>query len=100
MTLHPSSLSLCPTHPSKVGTWTMWVQALLLDPSLGNHSLHIPIRGPVWWQDVIIHVRDLSHPEAELQKACVLSTLQNLHLPAPLLASIIEVHNKVDLVPG
>lgn len=50
--------------------------------------------------DVIIHVRDLSHPEAELQKACVLSTLQNLHLPAPLLASIIEVHNKVDLVPG
>ncbi|XP_055991120.1 putative GTP-binding protein 6 [Sorex fumeus] len=50
--------------------------------------------------DVIIHVRDMSHPEAELQKACVLSTLRGLHLPAPLLASIVEVHNKVDLVPG
>lgn len=50
--------------------------------------------------DVIIHVRDMSHPEAELQKACVLSTLRGLQLPAPLLTSIVEVHNKVDLVPG
>lgn len=50
--------------------------------------------------DVIVHVRDMSHPDTELQKACVLSTLQDLRLPAQLLASVLEVHNKVDLVPG
>ncbi|XP_025713426.2 putative GTP-binding protein 6 isoform X1 [Callorhinus ursinus] len=50
--------------------------------------------------DLIVHVRDVSHPETELQKASVLSTLHGLHLPAPLLDSVLEVHNKVDLVPG
>ncbi|XP_062939964.1 putative GTP-binding protein 6 isoform X2 [Cynocephalus volans] len=50
--------------------------------------------------DLIVHVRDVSHPETELQKASVLSTLQGLGLPAPLLDSVVEVHNKVDLVPG
>ncbi|XP_064429731.1 putative GTP-binding protein 6 isoform X4 [Mirounga angustirostris] len=49
--------------------------------------------------DLIVHVRDVSHPETELQKASVLSTLRGLHLPAPLLDSVLEVHNKVDLVP-
>lgn len=51
-------------------------------------------------QDLIVHVRDVSHPEAELQKRSVLSTLHSLQLPAPLLDSMVEVHNKVDLVPG
>lgn len=51
-------------------------------------------------QDVIVHVRDLSHPETELQKASVLSALRGLRLPAPLLDAVLEVHNKVDLVPG
>ncbi|XP_054962148.1 putative GTP-binding protein 6 [Pan paniscus] len=50
--------------------------------------------------DLILHVRDISHPEAELQKCSVLSTLRGLQLPAPLLDSMVEVHNKVDLVPG
>ncbi|KAM5221072.1 putative GTP-binding protein 6 [Ctenodactylus gundi] len=50
--------------------------------------------------DLIMHVRDVSHPEAELQKASVLSTLCGLSLPTPLLDSVLEVHNKVDLVPG
>lgn len=50
--------------------------------------------------DLIVHVRDVSHPEAELQKRSVLSTLHSLQLPAPLLDSMVEVHNKVDLVPG
>ncbi|XP_008851269.1 putative GTP-binding protein 6 isoform X1 [Nannospalax galili] len=50
--------------------------------------------------DVIIHVRDVSHPDSELQKASVLSTLCGLHLPSTLLDSMVEVHNKVDLVPG
>ncbi|XP_037367619.1 LOW QUALITY PROTEIN: putative GTP-binding protein 6 [Talpa occidentalis] len=50
--------------------------------------------------DLIVHVRDVSHPESELQKATVLSTLRDLRLPAPLLASLLEVHNKADRVPG
>lgn len=36
-------------------------------------------------QDLIIHVRDLSHPDTELQKATVLSTLSSLRLPSRLL---------------
>lgn len=51
-------------------------------------------------QDLIMHVRDVSHPDSELQKATVLSTLLGLRLPSPLLDSMLEVHNKVDLVPG
>uniref|UniRef100_A0A8C4LKG9 Putative GTP-binding protein 6 n=1 Tax=Equus asinus TaxID=9793 RepID=A0A8C4LKG9_EQUAS len=50
--------------------------------------------------DLIVHVRDVSHPETELQKASVLSTLRGLRLPAVLLDSVLEVHNKADLVPG
>lgn len=59
-----------------------------------------PPRGLSCPQDLIIHVRDVSHPETELQKASVLSALHGLCLPAPLLDSVLEVHNKVDLVPG
>ncbi|XP_074179996.1 putative GTP-binding protein 6 isoform X2 [Rhinolophus sinicus] len=50
--------------------------------------------------DLIVHVRDVSHPESELQKASVLSALRGLHLPAALLDSMLEVHNKADLLPG
>ncbi|XP_011289883.1 putative GTP-binding protein 6 [Felis catus] len=50
--------------------------------------------------DLVVHVRDVSHPETELQKATVLAALRGLRLPAPLLDSVLEVHNKVDLVPG
>uniref|UniRef100_A0A8C7B8H3 GTP binding protein 6 (putative) n=1 Tax=Neovison vison TaxID=452646 RepID=A0A8C7B8H3_NEOVI len=50
--------------------------------------------------DLIIHVRDVTHPETELQKASVLSSLHGLRLPTPLLDSMLEVHNKTDLVPG
>ncbi|GAB6028899.1 Putative GTP-binding protein 6 [Chamberlinius hualienensis] len=49
--------------------------------------------------DVIIHVRDLSHPETESQKVCVLETLKLLDLPQSLQENIIEVGNKIDLVP-
>nr|XP_028583629.1 putative GTP-binding protein 6 isoform X1 [Podarcis muralis] len=48
--------------------------------------------------DLIIHVRDVSHPESSLQKESVLSVLRKLNLPSHLLESIIEVHNKVDLI--
>ncbi|XP_032963419.1 putative GTP-binding protein 6 isoform X2 [Rhinolophus ferrumequinum] len=50
--------------------------------------------------DLIVHVRDVSHPESELQKASVLSALRGLQLPAALLDSMLEVHNKADLLPG
>ncbi|XP_012513322.1 PREDICTED: putative GTP-binding protein 6 [Propithecus coquereli] len=50
--------------------------------------------------DLIVHVRDVSHPETERQKASVLSALRGLRLPGPLLDTMVEVHNKVDLVPG
>ncbi|XP_030053161.1 putative GTP-binding protein 6 [Microcaecilia unicolor] len=50
--------------------------------------------------DLIIHVRDISHPETVNQKASVLSVLNSLCLPRQLLDSIVEVHNKVDLVGG
>lgn len=57
-------------------------------------------RGPSAPQDLIVHVRDVSHPETELQKTSVLSALRGLRLPGPLLDSMLEVHNKVDLLPG
>ncbi|XP_074848307.1 putative GTP-binding protein 6 [Carettochelys insculpta] len=52
----------------------------------------------VAYSDLIVHVRDISHPETVLQKASVLSVLKNLNLPSHLLDSIVEVHNKVDLI--
>ncbi|KAE8625689.1 hypothetical protein XENTR_v10006364 [Xenopus tropicalis] len=48
--------------------------------------------------DLLIHVRDISHPETLKQKASVLSVLKNLRLPQQLLDTMIEVHNKIDLV--
>ena len=49
-------------------------------------------------QDVIVHVRDISHPDTHTQKKVVLETLHSLHLPEQLLNSIIEVCNKVDCI--
>ncbi|NXN97426.1 GTPB6 protein, partial [Rhinopomastus cyanomelas] len=48
--------------------------------------------------DLLVHVRDITHPETVLQKATVLSVLKNLNLPSHLLDSMVEVHNKVDLL--
>ncbi|XP_073397540.1 putative GTP-binding protein 6 [Dendrobates tinctorius] len=48
--------------------------------------------------DLLIHVRDISHPEADNQKKSVLSVLQNLKVPQKLLETMIEVHNKIDLI--
>ncbi|KAM6098240.1 putative GTP-binding protein 6 isoform 1-T1 [Theristicus caerulescens] len=52
----------------------------------------------VAYSDLIVHVRDVTHPETILQKATVLSVLKNLNLPSHLLDSMVEVHNKVDLI--
>lgn len=48
--------------------------------------------------DLIIHVRDISHPETVNQKVNVLNILRNLQIPDKLMSSMIEVHNKIDLV--
>ncbi|XP_067997240.1 putative GTP-binding protein 6 [Melanerpes formicivorus] len=52
----------------------------------------------VAYSDLIVHVRDITHPDTILQKATVLSVLKNLNLPNHLLDSMVEVHNKVDLI--
>ncbi|XP_054644653.1 putative GTP-binding protein 6 isoform X2 [Dunckerocampus dactyliophorus] len=48
--------------------------------------------------DLLIHVRDISHPETTNQKANVLNVLKNLRVPDRLMSSMIEVHNKIDLL--
>ncbi|XP_029355730.1 putative GTP-binding protein 6 [Echeneis naucrates] len=48
--------------------------------------------------DLLIHVRDISHPETVNQKVNVLNVLKNLEIPDRLINSMIEVHNKIDLV--
>uniref|UniRef100_A0A8C9R658 Putative GTP-binding protein 6 n=1 Tax=Scleropages formosus TaxID=113540 RepID=A0A8C9R658_SCLFO len=48
--------------------------------------------------DLIVHVRDISHPETLNQKVNVLNVLKNLQIPECLMNSIVEVHNKIDLV--
>ncbi|XP_061152652.1 putative GTP-binding protein 6 [Syngnathus typhle] len=48
--------------------------------------------------DVLVHVRDVSHPENVNQKANVLNVLRNLRVPDALMSSMIEVHNKIDLI--
>ncbi|GAA6217793.1 putative GTP-binding protein 6 [Lates japonicus] len=48
--------------------------------------------------DLLIHVRDISHPETVNQKVNVLNVLKNLEIPDRLMSSMIEVHNKTDLV--
>ncbi|KAL6458035.1 hypothetical protein MHYP_G00332650 [Metynnis hypsauchen] len=50
--------------------------------------------------DLIVHVRDISHPETVNQKVNVLNILKNLQIPEKLINSIIEVHNKIDLAEG
>ncbi|XP_054718903.1 putative GTP-binding protein 6 [Uloborus diversus] len=48
--------------------------------------------------DLVIHIRDISHPNTEIQKKTVLKTLEELDLPEKLLNSVVEVGNKVDLL--
>lgn len=51
--------------------------------------------------DVILHVRDVSHPETELHKQSVLQVLHDLGVTgedAPEAKPLIEVFNKIDLL--
>lgn len=49
-------------------------------------------------QDVLIHVRDVSHPLTDLHKKDVIKVLTGLNPPPSLMENMIEVHNKIDLV--
>ncbi|XP_022164663.1 putative GTP-binding protein 6 [Myzus persicae] len=46
--------------------------------------------------DVIVHVRDMSHPNVIVQKAHVEKTLKSLSINPDLLNGVIDVGNKVD----
>ena len=47
-------------------------------------------------QDVLVHVRDVSHPKSDAQKANVLQVLAQLDLRSQLLEGMLEVLNKAD----
>ncbi len=49
--------------------------------------------------DLIVHVRDISHPETEQQKLDVLEVLKKLGIETEHNHCIIEVLNKIDLLP-
>ncbi|XP_071796021.1 putative GTP-binding protein 6 [Asterias amurensis] len=50
--------------------------------------------------DIIVHVRDVSHPDTVAQKVKVLQVLAELGVPETLMDNIVEVCNKVDKVEG
>ncbi|WP_281277390.1 GTPase [Hankyongella ginsenosidimutans] len=49
--------------------------------------------------DVIVHVRDIAHPDTEAQRSDVLAVLAALDIGGPDSAPMIEVLNKADLLP-
>ena len=48
--------------------------------------------------DVLIHVRDVSHPDTIAQNRNVLQTLGSLNMPKRLLDNMITVGNKIDKI--
>jgi GTP-binding protein HflX len=50
--------------------------------------------------DVIVHVRDISHPDSEAQKRDVEKILEKLGLGVTVEAGLVEALNKIDLVGG
>lgn len=65
---------------------------------LGSHDNHFEYcrrENICGFQDVVVHVRDISHPDTEAQKVSVLQTLRQL-LSNQQLTSMIEVCNKAD----
>ncbi|MEM6440121.1 MAG: GTPase HflX [Pseudomonadota bacterium] len=50
--------------------------------------------------DVIIHVRDVAHPDSDVQRADVLSVLGELGVDEARREGVIEARNKIDLVDG
>ena len=49
--------------------------------------------------DILLHIRDASHPDSEAQKRDVEQVLKTLFKTQALPENVIEVHNKIDLLP-
>ncbi|CAK9300130.1 unnamed protein product [Gordionus sp. m RMFG-2023] len=49
--------------------------------------------------DILLHVRDASHPDTNFQNLTVMETLKSLGIKQELIDNMIEVHNKIDLLP-
>ena len=49
--------------------------------------------------DILIHVRDITHPDTDAQKADVLAVLEELGATQTAASHMIEAWNKVDLLP-
>ena len=49
--------------------------------------------------DVLLHIRDVSHPDSEAQKQDVEAVLKNLFGKAGVPENVIEVCNKIDKIP-
>jgi GTP-binding protein HflX len=49
--------------------------------------------------DLILHVRDAAHPDSEAQRADVLAVLAGLGIDADSDARVVEILNKIDLLP-
>jgi GTP-binding protein HflX len=50
--------------------------------------------------DLILHVRDIAHPETDAQKADVEAVLEGLGLEHQIVHDMIEVLNKIDALPA
>jgi GTP-binding protein HflX len=48
--------------------------------------------------DIIVHVRDIAHPDTEAQRNDVLAVLADLGVDDAALSSMLEVRNKIDLL--
>lgn len=52
----------------------------------------------IYTQDLVVHVRDVSHPECDAQLDDVMTVLEKqLSIKAPLMETMIEAQNKIDL---
>jgi GTP-binding protein HflX len=49
--------------------------------------------------DIVVHVRDIAHPDTEAQKTDVLDVLESLGVDPEARGGLIEARNKVDLLP-
>mgnify|MGYP002780843093 CR=1 FL=1 len=48
--------------------------------------------------DILLHVRDISHPDSQAQKQDVEGVLRSLFAKGELPANVVEVYNKIDLL--
>ncbi|KAL1023418.1 hypothetical protein UPYG_G00040590 [Umbra pygmaea] len=92
VTVHAGTL---PSHMTVLYIDTIGFLSQLPHQLIGSFSATLE---DVLHSDLIVHVRDISHPETLNQKVNVLNVLKNLQVPDRLLSSIVEVHNKIDLV--